>query len=135
MSGWASTTYLPPLLSAQVLGANAQPPTAFFTFPGRGRLWKASLSFAVATNTSYSAAVTQFYARLLTGSGIVLPAGPIELAVSNHNQAVNDGEAIDLGGILVGANDTLMLDVNNGLPVPGGGGVMRASCVVLYSLP
>lgn len=136
MSGWASTTFLPPLKSAGALGVNSQPPSTFFTFTGRGRIWVAHLSFTLTSNSSFAANNSTFraYARILTGSGVVF-GGPVELSVSGNNQHAEGNAPAKIDGMLVAANDTLMLDVNNGNPVPSGGGVMSASCTVLYSLP
>jgi hypothetical protein len=132
--GWDANTFLPPLQSAEVLGASSQAPTPFYTFDQRGRIWSAHLSFALGTNSSFTSSTFRAYAQIITGSGIAF-GGPVELQVSNHNQAVNGDADLKIDGLLVGANDTLLLDVNNGTPVPGGGGVMAASCVVLYSIP
>lgn len=132
--GWSANNFLPPLLSAQVIGAGTQVATTFFTFPGRGRIWSAHLAFSMATNNSFAVATQQFYSLIKTGSGIVF-GGPVELSISKSNDHANDGADLKIDGMLVAANDTLQLDVNNGIAVTGGGGVMRASCVVLYSVP
>jgi hypothetical protein len=120
--------------SKSAVGAGAQVPTAFYTFPQAGRLFAAEISFAVGTNASYSASVTQLYATVSTLSGLNL--GTVELAVAAPSQAVNGQGGLTLpdAGVPVAAGDKLRLDVNNGASL-GIGGVMRATCEVFFTLP
>lgn len=120
--------------SKSAVGAGAQAPTAFYTFAKSGRLFAAEISFAVGTNASYAASVTQLYAEVSTLSGLNL--GTVELAVAGASQAVNGQGGLTLpdAGVPVAAGDKLRLDVNNGATL-GTGGVMRATCEVFFTIP
>jgi hypothetical protein len=79
--------------------------------------------------------VTQFYARLLTASGIVLCS--IQLVISGPTQADSNTDRFTGPdtGIPVDVGDQLILDVNNGVAVTGGQGLMRADCEVFFTTP
>lgn len=120
--------------SKSAVGAGAQVPTVFYTFTSAGRLFAAEISFAVGTNASYAASVTQLYAQISTLSGLFL--GTVELCVSGAAQAVSGrgGLSLPSAGVPVAAGDKLRLDVNNGVSL-GTGGVMRATCEVFFTIP
>jgi hypothetical protein len=121
---------------ADQLNVNSQPATAFYTFAEAGRLFTAGLAFAVGSDASFtSTAVDQFYARLSTASGLVMCS--IQLAIcapSDHDSDTDDWAGPDTG-VPVAAGDQLVLDVNNGAPVAGGFGAMRADCSVIFTIP
>lgn len=121
--------------SAGVLGATAQAPTAFYTFGQAGRLFTAGLSFAAVTNGAYTPGVLQLYARVTTQSGLVLCS--VQLAIFAAGTGANGGDRFTgpQAGVPVAKGDKLILDVNNGVIIPGGNGVMHADCEVFFSLP
>lgn len=125
---------VPGLTSVVIEAQNAETPTTWFTFPAASTIWGAGLSFSVASNNSFTAATAQFYAKIFTGSGLALTRR-VELSLGGPNHEIAGGADLPIGGIPVAAQETLKIDVNNGVPVPSGGGVMHASAVVFYSTP
>jgi hypothetical protein len=114
----------------------AQPPTVFYTFLQRGRIYSAFISFAAGTDNSYTAAVTQLYARVSTAIGGI-NLGTVRLVVvtaNDHDSDTNNFTGPD-AGIPVEAGEELLLDLNNGSPIPGGFGLMGADCSVFYTIP
>jgi hypothetical protein len=107
-------------------------PLTFFTFPANGRLWDVSLSFALATTAAFAGGLSPVYARVITGSGIDIAI--VELAISGPSQFVPGNADLSLNGLAVALGDTLILDINAGVPLAAGA-TMRASCTVLYSVP
>jgi hypothetical protein len=123
---------VPNLASAAVINRGPQVATTFYTFTGNGRIWAAHLSYAIGANSTYPAAtISQVYAQIVTGSGIVL--GVIELTAFGPNQGGNGDGDLAIPGIPVLSGDTIKLDVNNGVAVANAS--MRASTTVLYSIP
>lgn len=121
--------------SKDQLGVNQQAATAFYTFVKAARIFTASLSYAVGSDASYGASVSQFYARLSTASGLVLCSLQLVVcAPSDHDSGDADWTGPDTG-VPVEVDDQLVLDVNNGAGVPGGFGLMRADCSVFFTIP
>jgi hypothetical protein len=124
---------VPNTLSASFIGQGAGGGGPFFTFSKAGHIWAVHLSFAAATNSSYTGGVTQLYARVKASTGTGLDLCVIELAVSGPNQNANGDGDLSMPGIPVAKNDQLILDPNNNVALTNG--VMHASTVVLYSIP
>ncbi len=122
----------PALSSASLVRQGTTAGALVHTFAAASRLWALHLSFACATDASYTPALANVYAELKTGSGLALTL--VELAVSDVKQAINgDSDQGYFNPIPVAAGNTLLLDVNNGAGVLGA--TLRASCSILYSSP
>ena len=121
--------------SQDQLNINSQAATSFYTFPAAGRLFTAGLAFAVGSDNSYTAAVDQFYARLTTQSGLVLCSVQLVIVQANDHDSGTDQWQGPQTGVPVNKGDQLILDVNNGAPVAGGFGAMRADCRVTFTIP
>lgn len=117
------------------LNVNSQAATAFYTFPKAARLFTAGLAYAVGSDATFAGSVDQFYARLSTASGLVLCSVQLVICTaSDHDSDTDDWSGPDTG-VPVAAGDQLVLDVNNGAPVTGGFGAMRADCNVIFTIP
>lgn len=138
LSNFGAQPFVPNLKSAPILRASeGQSPYILATFPSPGRIWTAMLSFSAATNNSYNAAVSQMYAQLITGSGIVLAVSEISVggaaAGSTPSTSGPGNSNVQHNGMPVKANDTILLDVNAGQRITNL--QMRASGAVNYSIP
>lgn len=125
---------IPGLVSAEALQVNANAsPDVFLTFPSAGRIWGAHLSFAASTGSAYSSGIAQLYSQIMlpvSGRSIAV----VELSIGGPSQAVNGDADPNVNGLAVAAHETVELDVNNAVSL-GTGGAMRASAIVLYSVP
>lgn len=121
--------------------SGAQVATVFYTFTAASRITAAEISFATASNASYTGGPQQLYARVTANTAKfgIINLGNVQLALSGPTQTANGqgGIAAPDAGIPVAVGDTLLLDVNNNVsPGTGGtGGSMRAECSVLFLTP
>ncbi len=125
-------SFIPALQSAYAV--NAQPgstPLTMFTFPQAGRIWALHLSYAMASNSSYSGTITsQAYALVKAGSTILTV---IEIALGGPSTNDSGDSDMVINGLPVPAGTALILDINNGASISNV--AQRASAVVLYSIP
>jgi hypothetical protein len=111
-------------------------PATVFTFPQNGRLWSAQLTYAIATNNSYTGATNLLYARLFLQSGVDLSL--VECAVGGATaggtpSSDSNGDRGAWNGLPVHSGDKVVLDVNNAVSITNL--AQRASAVINYSIP
>jgi hypothetical protein len=121
--------------TASALNVTPQAATTFHTFGNAGRLFTVGLAFAAGSDASYSAAVDQFYARVVTISGLVLCSVQISISAPSDHDSGNAFWRGPEAGVPFAAGDGLQLDVNNGAGVSGGFGAMRADCEAFFAIP
>jgi hypothetical protein len=125
---------IPPLVlglaSAAQLHVGGPQVSVFYTFAVAGRIWGSTLSAAISSNPSFTTNTANTYAELRTGSGIHL--GVVELAVAGVGQAANGQSPPLILGVDAAPGETLILDVNNAVNVPGLN--QHASAIVYYQL-
>lgn len=103
--------------------------TTVHTFAAASRIWGATVTYAAAQ--SGGSGTTQLYALVRTGGGIVLAV--VEVTVAGPATNDSNTSTVSIPGIPVSSGDKIVLDVNNNGNLTGG--VQRASCNVLYSVP
>lgn len=104
-------------------------PYTIHTFTAASRIWGATVSAGVGTTAG--SGTTNAYALVKTGGGVVLAI--VEVCVAGGISSSSDSVPVSIPGIPVSNGDTIILDVNGGGGI--GGGAMRASCSVLFSIP
>lgn len=89
-------------------------------------IWYAHLSLAGSSNAAHTGN-DQMYARLLTASG--KPLLSTQIAIGDAASADSDSAQLTIGGVLLTAGDTIVLDVNNTNIVANA--EFRADCIVI----
>ena len=117
--------------SAQALRRTISGSGIFFTFPGAGRIWTVLLSYTVNSFGSFSPPGV-FAASILTGLG-GLPLAVVELSLAALPDKDSGTCPVSYNGLPVRQGDSLALNINGGVVVPGAN--QEASAVVLYSIP
>lgn len=114
--------------SSILQGPGASPYTVH-TFAAPSRIWGASVSMGV--GVSGGSGTKQYYSLVKTAGGIVLAF--VELVTEGATDKDSNTNTVQIPGIPVISGDQILLDVNAGAAISGGVG--RASCNVLYSVP
>jgi len=125
--------YIPNLKAASFTQmAPAGSPYSLVTVGAASRIWYASLSFAVATDSTYAGGADGPFSELYiqTIGEIILAC---QLAINGTEQALNSDQVLSLGGIPVAAGDTIFANINNGNTIADA--IIRAGAVVLYTTP
>jgi hypothetical protein len=124
--------YVPNILSVSGTRLTAAgSPYTLITFGAKSRIWYAVLSLAVATDTVYAGGLAGIFSQMQLGSGPVLLAS--EAAIGGPGQNSSNTSVLSMGGIIVNAADTLVLNVNNGTSITDC--FIRVSIVALYTTP
>ncbi len=108
-----------------------QPPGSYhlFTFPAPGRIWAASVSYAMGSSGGTGA--NQGYARVHVVSGNALAI--CECCVVGNPDADSNGSDLTYFGLVVTKGTVINLDVNGGTTITGV--VQRGSGLVGVSVP
>jgi hypothetical protein len=124
--------YVLNIASVNFINEPASTETTIFTFPSDGRIWTASLSFAIATEPAYSGGGNSVSARIRMGVSLIYLA-IVELAIGDAGVTDSGVCTNSFNGISVASGDTIQYDINLGTSYADA--VMRASGFVLYSIP
>jgi hypothetical protein len=104
----------------------------FFSFPSAARIWTVMLSYAIVSDTTYTAAAPVF-AALVELATAPLPLAVVELSLADVKQHDSGVCPVSYNGLPVLSGDTITLTINGGTTVTGVR--QEASAVVLYSIP
>lgn len=122
--------FVPNMKSASAILKNpASSPVTVHTFTAASRLWGAIITAGIGSTSGTG--TTNAYALVKTGGGVVLTI--VELAIAGATSDNAGSSPVSIPGIPVLSGDSIIMDVNNAVGI--GGGVMRASCSVLFSVP
>ena len=121
--------YVPGLHSTNKRGIGASIQT-LNTFAADSRIWRASISYAASSNSTFSG-TSSMNAWLQTGGGIVLAV--VELALGGPNSETWGNDNGQIPGMPIAAGDTVAVYVNNGNTITNV--LMQCSCTVLFSTP
>lgn len=123
--------YIPNLnaYADSILSAAGSPYT-LHTFASASRLWYASLSLAVATDSAYAGGLNEVYAQLQLGGTILLA---VNACIGAGGVAVIDHSDLSLGGIPIPATDSITVNVNGGTSITDA--FIRVAAAILVSTP
>jgi len=129
---YGTPPYIPGSKSvAMSLATAADSPYTLLTVPAGGiRIWSVQLSMSVATDGAYSGGLNDAYARVYSASAGEIYAN-VNCAFGAAGQTAEDQSTLAIGGIVVGAGDTIILDVNNGVNVTDA--FIRCAITITYS--
>jgi hypothetical protein len=136
LPGQLQTLGIPPFIpnaqpfGAVELGPTGSPHTIVPAQPADTFIWYAHLSFAGSSNAAH-VGNDHMYAMLHTGAG--KPLLPCEIAAGDAASANSDSAQLTIGGVLLSAGDSIVLDVNDGNGVLNT--LFRAACVVILGTP